>query len=528
LPYLDLILLILSDQPTPGLSKIIPFEMKKLLLTLTVLWSVAAHAQKNTLLEQSFWQAKPDVNAVKAEIEKGANPAQFNPMSFDAVVLAINAEAPAETVKYLIAQPGNDVNKLTHDGRIYLHWASSRGNEELVKYLLDKGSNTTLKDSHGATPLTFAASGGQQNTKIYDLFLAKGINLKTDLNASGANALLLAIGNDKELKLTNYFISKGLDLKSRDADGHNAFGYAAKSGNIEMLKKLVAMGIPVDNGAILMASEGGRRGATPVEVYQYLEGLNIKADAVDKEGENVLHNIVRRPGQNEIIQHFLAAGVDVNQADNEGNTAFMNAASSNRDTAVLNLLLPKLKNINQANKKGTTALAMAVTTNSPEVVNYLIGKGASLSAVDNEGNNIAYYLIQSYGNAESGRGAAANSPSKAAEFQAKLKLLQQKGFNVAAAQKNGNTLYHLAVVKGDLSLVKSFQDLSIDINAKNAEGLTALHKAAMVSKNDTMLKYLLSAGAKKEPKTNYDESAFDLATENESLSKANVSLSFLK
>jgi hypothetical protein len=43
-----------------------------------------------------------------------------------------------------------------------------------------------------------------------------------------------------------------------------------------------------------------------------------------------------------------------------------------------------------------------------------------------------------------------------------------------------------------------------------------------------MMKYLLSIGAKKEAVTNFKETAFDLASENESLTKKNVSVNFLK
>lgn len=42
------------------------------------------------------------------------------------------------------------------------------------------------------------------------------------------------------------------------------------------------------------------------------------------------------------------------------------------------------------------------------------------------------------------------------------------------------------------------------------------------------MKYLISVGAKKDAVTNFKETAFDLASENESLSKSNVSVNFLK
>jgi ankyrin repeat protein len=499
--------------------------MKKLAIAIFTFFAFSAQAQKNVLLEQSFWQNKPDVAQVKAEVEKGASPSQLNPNGFDPVVMAINAGAPTESIKYLLTQPGNDVSKITHDSRIYLHWAAIRGNVDIMETLIAKGSKATTVDSHGSTPLNFAAGSGQPNTQVYELCLRNGANLKKDLNHDGANALLLAVANDKDLKLTDYFVSKGLDLKSTDAAGNNAFAYAARGGNLETMKALLSRGVPATDNAFIMASQGGRRGANPMEVFQYLESLKLKPTVVAKNGENALHAIVRRPKQNELIQYFLDKGVDVNQADDEGNTVFMNAAASNRDLSVLEMLMPKVKNINQANQKGVTALAMAVKGNSPEVVNYLLSKGADVNVTDKTGDNLAAYWIQSY-NANGGPRSEGGAPTD--DFEAKLKILQDKGLNVAAPQKNGNTLYHLAATRNNLALVKRLEPLHIDVNAKNKEGITALHKAAMVSKDDAMLKYLLSIGAKKEIATDFKETAFDLASENESLTKNNVSVTFLK
>jgi len=492
--------------------------MRKIAITLLTFISLSVYGQKNVLLESTFWQNKPDVNSVKAEIEKGANPSQLNSNSFDPVVMAINASAPDETVKYLLEQPGNSISKITHDGRIYLHWAASRGNIPLVEYLIKKGSNVTGKDSHGSSPMIFAASGGQLDTKLYDLLISNGANVKTDLSSNGANALLVSIGSDKEFKLTDYLVAKGLDLNSKDAQGNNAFAYAARGGNVEVLKALVKKGVAVDPNAMLSAAEGSRRGSSPIEVFKYLETLNLKPTVISKEGRNALHSIVRKAGQQEIINYFLAAGVDVNLADNDGNTVFMNAAAANRDTAVLALLLPTVKNINLANKKGLTALSMAVNSNTAAAVKYLIAKGANTKVTDANGNQLNYYLVQSFNG---------NNPTGLSDFDEKANLLQANGVNLAAAQKDGSTLYHLAVIKNDMNLFARLEKLGIDINAKNGEGLTALHRAAMVSKDDVLMKYLISKGAKKELKTNFDETAFDLANENESI-KGKVAIDFLK
>ncbi|WP_394774470.1 ankyrin repeat domain-containing protein, partial [Flavobacterium sp.] len=157
-----------------------------------------------------------------------------------------------------------------------------------------------------------------------------------------------------------------------------------------------------------------------------------------------------------------------------------------------------------------------------EAVALLLNKGADVNVKDKDGNNLGVYLVQSY------RPASREANPAQDPFEAKIKVLQEKGLNLAAAQKDGSTLYHFAIAKNDLVLLKKLAALNIDVNAKNKDGMTALHKAAMVAKDDTILKYLVSIGAKKDINTEFDESAYALAKENESLTKSNVSIEFLK
>jgi uncharacterized protein len=507
--------------PTYVIGLNIPF-MKKLLLFSFVLAAVGVSAQqKNTLLEAEFWKKSPDVAIVKAEIAKGNSATDFNPFSFDATTLAINNSAPNETIKYLVELDGNGIKKVTHDARIYLHWAAYKGNAEMVNYLLAKGSDINFQDSHGNAPLPFAAGNGLNNIAVYDAFFKAGIDPKTKYD--GVSLLLLAVAYDsKELPVTNYFVSKGLSIKDVDTQGKTAIDYAARSGNIEVIKALQKKGVKHTDNALILAAQGTRRGANTLDVYKFLiEDLKIKATATGTDGEIALHYIVRKPNQTEIINYFITKGVDVNRADNNGSTILINA-SGGKDLAVVEQLLPKVKDINAKNAKGESALAAAVKSGSTEIVAALINKGADINVTDKDGNNLAYYLIQSY-KPQGGEGAA-----KQDEFLDKMQLLKDKGFNFATAQKDGSTLYHLAVAKNDLELVKKVSALQPDVNAKNNEGLTALHKAAMLAKDDAVLKYLISLGAKKEVVTEFDETAYALAKENEYLAKNNISVDFLK
>ena len=105
--------------------------------------------------------------------------------------------------------------------------------------------------------------------------------------------------------------------------------------------------------------------------------------------------------------------------------------------------------------------------------------------------------------------------------------MQAKGLDFRKTQQNGNTLFHFAVAENDLTLLKRIYALGIDVNAKNKDGLTALHRAAMISKNDVVLKFLLSVGADKSITTEFDETAYDLALENDYLKNNQISIDFL-
>lgn len=471
---------------------------------------------QNVFLDRAYWKAAPNVAQVEADIKKGNSPSELNSNAFDATVYAIIENAPDATIKFLLAQPGNEVNKITHDGRTYIFWAAYKGNTDLMNYLQKKGAKTDLVEDHGYTIMNFAAATGQENTKVYELCIQYGANLRKDVDHEGANVLLLAAMNAKDLTLVDYFSGKGIDLKSKDSHGNGVLNYAAKAGNRKVLETLLGKGLLFTDHAMIMAAQGTRSHTNTVDTYKFLEEKGVKPNVKGTNGDNALHYVVRKEKQAEAIAYFLSKKLDVNQQNKDGNTVLMNAVASNNDLATVKLLSEKIKNVNMVNAKGQSALMLATQYSAPEVVAFLVEKGADPKQIDKDGNSLTYYLVQSY------------NAKKAEDFDLKLKVLSGKGFDVSAPQKNGNTLYHNAVAKSDAALVKRAANFKIDINRKNGEGMTALHKAAMTAKNDEILKLLVSAGAKTAEKTEMNETAYDLASENEALKQKKIAIEFLK
>lgn len=470
---------------------------------------------ENVFLNRDYWKSNPSLEQVKTQIEEGHDISELNSYAFDPVVYALLENVDNATIEYMVKQLGNDVNKITHDGRTYIFWAAYKGNVDFMTYLLNHGAKTDVIDDKGNSILNFAASTGQQNTKVYDLCIANGIQPKIDLTPNGANALLLAAPSDQDFKLMNYFTAQGLDIHSVDRDGNGVFNYVAKTGNIKMMNALLEKGIKGSDQAFIYAAYGTRRNTNGIEVYKFLENLGLQVNTVNKEGISPLHIVASRNNNLALVSYLLSKGLEVDAKDTNGNTVLMNAVSRNT-LEIVKVLVEHIKDINSVNKKGQSALSLAVQNNAPEVIAFLLEKGAKPSITDKDGNNISYYLAQSF------------SKDNSEAFFNKMELLKTNGFELETVQDNRNSWFHMAVDKQSLDLLKLALKMKQDINAKNAQGYTALHLAAMTSKDNTMLEYLIENGATKTATTDFEETAYDLALENELLKKNKVSVEFLK
>ena len=488
----------------------------KILFLLSVLLCGATFAQNaNIFHDRNFWKTNPSIALIEQQILEGNDVAALNKNAFDGLVYAILENTDIHTVKYLLSKEGNAVNKKTHDGRTYIFWAAYKNNLALIKYLVSRNAKTDLVDSHGYTVLNFAASAGQTNIKMYDYLLKMSANIKTDTNHKGANVLLLVAPYLENYRLVTYLLSKGASLKDTDTAGNGLFEYASKGGNITFLTTLIKKGIATGENAMLFASQGLRRKKNTLTTYKFLESVGVKPNVIDASGKNPLHAIAYNSKDLETYRYFISKGVNPNLQDHEGNSPYMNAANSNI-LEVVSFLSKTLKDVNLKDANGRTALAKAIQRNTIDVVQFLLEENADITSVDAKGNTLSYYLMQTFN---------ANKPST---FEEKLTTLQQHGLVVNRLQQKGNTLLHLATEEDDLALIKRLRAFNIDVNKQNEEGFSALQMAAMTSKNVAVLTYLISIGANKNIKTAFNETLYDLASENELLKKNNFDIHFLK
>lgn len=499
--------------------------MKKTFLSIMLLSPMLVIAQQsNKFLQPNFFSKTTSLSEVKQAVASGSSPTESNERAFDAAALAILADAPMEVIQYLIEQPENGVSKRTHGQRTYLHWAASKGNLPLVNYLISKGADVNALTDVDATPLYQAATSGVTNPKLYEVFFKEGVDPLTTYD-DGANILMLAISNDKDLSLLKYLQTKGLSISDVDKNGATVADYVARGGNVSILKKLIEQGAKTTNNALLFAAQGARRHVNGLGIYQYLaDTLKLDPSVRDANGNTLIQIVASKPNQREVVQYLIEKGLDVNNLNKKGQNALMEVAGTS-DTELLQSILALTSNPSQIDENGYSALTRAIRTGLTDNVKVLINSGLDARIKDKEGYNLAYHLVDAYRPPRGGRGVTSLG---ADPLEEKLQLIKQKGVDVVSPQPDGNTLIHIAVAKSNIDLVKKLSHLGINLNTLNDDGLTPLHRAALIARTNDMLKLLISLGADKSVLTDMDETAYDIAEENSYLTDNNIDISFLK
>ena len=234
--------------------------------------------------------------------------------------------------------------------------------------------------------------------------------------------------------------------------------------------------------AFIFASQGTRMHKNGLEAFEYLEGLGLDPKVTTSSGMTSLHALAGSNKNVDVFAYFLAKGLDANQPDGEGRTPLM----------------------------------MASRSNSPEVLAILLEKEGDVELKDSKGNGVAFYLLDGY------------SDRNKKDFEAKLEILVKAGLSMEQVQSGGNTVWHLAVKKNSMALLNEIAAFDVPVNVKNEEGLTPLHLAAMKATDTRIMEFLIEQGADKSLKTDFDESVYDLALENELLQQQKDTLNFLQ
>ena len=205
------------------------------------------------------------------------------------------------------------------------------------------------------------------------------------------------------------------------------------------------------------------------------------------------------------------------KTDKMGQTVLIVAAARGLGEVVHSILTdPELVvgvNINAVDKSGHSALLAAASNGWGDIVKELVSHRVDVDAVAGEGWFTVHYLAKHgllaelkqivdlkrsellrttlFGNENVLHVAVLNSQISLVQF-----LVDGKKIDINAVDKNGDTPLHLAVVGGDLDLIKILLSNRAKTNVANKIGNTPLHLAAITwqQRADVFIKLLVESG----------------------------------
>lgn len=356
----------------------------------------------NVAMAQSLLDAGADPNAVLPEGE---------------TILMTAARTGQPAMLTLLLDRGADLHARENwYGETALIWAVAENHADAVRVLVDRGADV----NQTSAPLTFARRRSGQSVLSLGswtplMYAAREnafdagrtlVGAHADLNVTdpdGATALVVAIIN-ANYDFAAFLIDAGADPNVVDKDAGMGPLYAA----IDMHRLAIGHGRPnprpagtldaVDIVRRLLDRKANPNAALKAPIFQRQHTIG---DATLGKGATPFLRAAKS-GDLEMMKLLLAAGADP-KATLSNTTALMFAAgfgwrdgspiapsydqgSPEEATQAIALLLDLGLDVNAVNDSGDTALHVAVTgRGSPEIVRFLIARGANLQAKNKRG-----------------------------------------------------------------------------------------------------------------------------------------------
>jgi ankyrin repeat protein len=253
---------------------------------------------------------------------------------------------------------GAGLNLVDPDGATALEIAIINAHYEFAALLLDAKADPNIVDAEAGMGPLYAA------VDMHRLAVGHGRPNPTPVGLMTAVDLakkLLTSGADPNARLKKAILQRHHTAgDSALAQGATPFLRAAKSGDIEMMRALVAGGadpkIAMPNGAnaLMFAAGLGWRNGSPaapsydqgsdeeaVEAIRFLLGLGFDIRGTNDAGDTALHAAVSGRGSEAIIKFLVAQGADPEMKNKRGQTALSLATTKGNDAITSLLRAPK-------------------------------------------------------------------------------------------------------------------------------------------------------------------------------------------
>eukprot|EP00771_Trimastix_marina_P002506 gnl/Trimastix_PCT/3635.p1 GENE.gnl/Trimastix_PCT/3635~~gnl/Trimastix_PCT/3635.p1 ORF type:complete len:781 (-),score=210.92 gnl/Trimastix_PCT/3635:421-2763(-) len=295
----------------------------------------------------------------------------------------------------ITAEHEQDVNCQDDDGWTPLHASiHGRTNLVMVRYLLEKGSDPTVADSSGRTPLHYACAEGQLDAVQLMLDHGADLNLRDDDHWQALHYSCF----EGHIPVLRLLLDRGADLASVDCEGSCVCHHATIGESLAVLEYLHGVcGLdpraPRDmNGRTTFhaACYGGS-----LQKLQYLISLppplapGFLSRIVDHNGITLMHEACLS-GRLDLVRFLHEEhGVGLEPRDNKGRTPLFEAIQSG-SAEVIEYLIQHGVDVNHTSESDHPPMRQAVQT-TLIIVKMLHEAGARLDILDASGQNLLHY-----------------------------------------------------------------------------------------------------------------------------------------
>lgn len=482
------------------------------------------------------------------------------------------------------------------DGNTPLHYAAKRGQNGILEFLISKGVAVNVKNLSNATPLHEAVRNGHLeaarlllnanadpnscdangNTPLHvvmpeasrgaliDELLKHGANVNAQDDYGEAPIHIAArIGMSEEI--IRKLVAAGADPNQRNKKGQTPLMLAVERNQLEQAKIFIDMGANIhdqDNEGVSSFSRGIDIGLPAVELMVNKKNINVR----DSLGRTPLHIATFKNADSKIINYLLQEGAEVNTRDKDGNSP-LHVAVEHNYKAIGTILISHGADIFITNKAGNsplkvsyslnegredwlitdttirstdatgnTPLHLAAEWNNPNMIKYLLDKGANINAKNDTGETPFFSSMK--GNSPACIDALLQYPASHIDINARdflgncvlhtavqwlaydaaMKVISMTNGSSLTYARNlaGKTPLHVAASQGSLRFIQMLLQYGVDVNESDELGQTALVYAINGNKVEAV-KYLLQESASPSQQDSYGKTPLHCAVENKNI-----------
>lgn len=397
----------------------------------------------------------------------------------------VSASTPAQMdaelkIAQALLDQGAAPNVLDKQRSTPLHWAAMSPRAGLVKLLIDRGAKIDLRDVGEMTPLHHAAMFGGRET--LEELLNRGAHPDGKASLTGVSPLFMTVTRG-DRDMTDSLLKHGADVNALGPDGETPLCRAAVLGTTELAKVLLDHGANVrarfsrlDHTALHVAAA---RGFVPIVELLLTRGAD--PGIADIKGYTPLLNAAEK-SKLLVIRALLNGGANTNDANKLGRTALW-LASAHGDTETVGYLLSHGADPKLIPDDGQSALHIAAFNNYPGPIRELLAarapveKNARLGtplhcAAFGPGLHAIFASQRKPGQKYAEIGTAADSVTCA-------RLLMEKGAPLDVLDGEGRTALQVAAQFGNSGVVTILLDRQRNaIKSADSHGMTLLHYTA--------------------------------------------------